>query len=294
MPGQERSGPSQRLSMAGKPKGSSADDGAGARSSGAGSTSSKPLRKPAKAAMPKGTNLTARLAAKQANAKTTSPRKSRKPRVAIWSKTAASSAMSGATRRSIARAVERRKKIEADIAEQAAAAQKLALQPYVSANAKILATSTAMPRDAASQLRAQALVLRAQENLLRRMKLRHVATALNIKSQDEIAHSLGTSQATVSRMAKLIKAEPQVLAVTPTEMMERRAVGAIDDQTMMAHLLQQTYTAGTHDPTGGDGYVRGSWREIENGLTDGLLTDDEYERIAREAAVSSRGRRRTP
>lgn len=45
-------------------------------------------------------------------------------------------------------------------------------------------------------------------------------------------------------------------------------------------------TPGCYDPTGGDGFVRGDWRQIENALIAGLITDEEYERIAREAPTA--------
>jgi hypothetical protein len=35
-----------------------------------------------------------------------------------------------------------------------------------------------------------------------------------------------------------------------------------------------------YDPTGGDGFIRGEWRQVENALLAGLITDEEYERIA--------------
>lgn len=62
-----------------------------------------------------------------------------------------------------------------------------------------------------------------------------------------------------------------------------RQKGKIFSQDMMAILLSKTYTSGTYDPTGGDGYVRGDWADIEDSLTEGLLTHEEYMRLAVEA-----------
>ena len=56
--------------------------------------------------------------------------------------------------------------------------------------------------------------------------------------------------------------------------------------TTMNMLLSYAYTPGRHDPTGGGGFVRGDWRQIENALIAGLITDEEYERIAREAPTA--------
>ena len=45
-----------------------------------------------------------------------------------------------------------------------------------------------------------------------------------------------------------------------------------------------------YDPTGGDGFIRGEWRQVESALLAGLITDEEYERIARETKQSSGGK----
>ena len=137
-----------------------------------------------------------------------------------------------------------------------------------------------------------ARTLKAQEDLLRLSKLRLVAEGVKITSQDKVAASLGISQATVHRLVNKIRNDPAALEETPTEIIDRRAVGAIDDDEMMAALLVRSYSHGRHDPTGGDGYIRGTWSEIERALGKGLLSDEEYERLAREAprAKSARAR----
>ena len=45
-----------------------------------------------------------------------------------------------------------------------------------------------------------------------------------------------------------------------------------------------------YDPTGGDGFIRGEWRQVENALLAGLITDEEYERIAHETEQGSSGK----
>lgn len=145
--------------------------------------------------------------------------------------------------------------------------------------------------DLKAQTLAKAQVLRIAESLIERQKMRLIADALSQRtSQEEIAASLGTSQASISRIAGIIRSDPAVLEETPSELIQRRAVGELDDDAMMAGLLRCRFTPGTHDPSGGDGYIRGSWREIENALVAGLLTDDEYERIARGAGSGSGSR----
>src|SRR5689334_18722842 len=63
--------------------------------------------------------------------------------------------------------------------------------------------------------------------------MRLVARALAAKvSREALAASLGISQATVSRLARRINADPAILDETPGEIIEKRAVGVIDDVTM--------------------------------------------------------------
>jgi hypothetical protein len=136
-----------------------------------------------------------------------------------------------------------------------------------------------------------AKVLRAYKELVRLAELRLIHQARRSKtSQNVIAALLGTSQPTVSRIAKQIDQTPSVLEPSPSEIINQRAVRQIDDETMMNMLLAYAYTPGRHDPTGGDGFVRGDWRQIENALIAGLITDEEYERIAHEAPTAKPAR----
>jgi len=45
-----------------------------------------------------------------------------------------------------------------------------------------------------------------------------------------------------------------------------------------------------YDPTGGDGFIRGEWRQVESALLAELITDEEYEQIARETGQGSGGK----
>ena len=63
-----------------------------------------------------------------------------------------------------------------------------------------------------------------------------------------------------------------------------------DDVLSAAYHGQKGYDVGyaaaldaareAYDPTGGDGFIRGEWRQVESALLSGLITDEEYERIA--------------
>lgn len=141
--------------------------------------------------------------------------------------------------------------------------------------------------DVKTAVRKEATILKATEDLVRVNRLRLVARALDARiSQDDLAASLDISQASVSRIAALIQSDPSVLDESPTEIIGLRATGQIDSATMMKRLTAHAYSPGQHDPTGGDGYIRGTWREIERALGRGLLSNAEYEQIARKAPVA--------
>lgn len=136
-----------------------------------------------------------------------------------------------------------------------------------------------------------AKVVRAQKELLRLSELRLVHQAARSRtSQDALAVLLGTSQPTVSRLSKQIALDPSILEPSPSEIINLRAVGQIDAEEMMEALMTYTYSAGQYDPTSGDGFIRGAWRQMEDALTAGLISDDEYERIARGAPVAKAAR----
>ncbi len=82
-------------------------------------------------------------------------------------------------------------------------------------------------------------------------------------------------------------ANPSVLEPGPTETINLRTAGLIDTDTMMETLIAYSYEPGRYDPTGGDGFIRGSWRQIEDALAAGLITNEEYERVAREASLTA-------
>lgn len=121
----------------------------------------------------------------------------------------------------------------------------------------------------------------AQEDLLRRARLRLVARAIQLgASQQVIGDALGLSQATVRRMARQIENDPRALETTATEVIGLATVGEITRSEMMRRLSTLPVTVAEYDPTGGEGYVRGTWDEIESALGRGLLSDGEYAQLA--------------
>lgn len=140
----------------------------------------------------------------------------------------------------------------------------------------------------ADEVSEAARVVRAQKDLLDLVVLRLIHQAARARtSQSAIAALLGTSQPTVSRIAKQIEQNPSILEPSPSEVINRRAVGQVDTDAMMTALLSYTYAPGQYDPTGGDGFLRGDWRQVEDALVAGLISDEEYERVAREAPAGT-------
>jgi len=130
-------------------------------------------------------------------------------------------------------------------------------------------------------------ILRARADLDQVRRMRLVARGLEAGfSQAQIAGELGLSQPTVSRMARQIRSSGgRVLAETATEIINERTAGEIDDETMMARLFERTYTSGRHDPSGGDGYLRGTWDELADAAGRRLLSREEYNSLVFKASM---------
>lgn len=63
--------------------------------------------------------------------------------------------------------------------------------------------------------------------------------------------------------------------------MGKRLENLVETDQMMKELQSYKFDPSRYDPTGGDGFVRGDWREVEDVLMDGVITDDEYEKMLR-------------
>ncbi|MGV0644036.1 winged helix-turn-helix domain-containing protein [Mycolicibacterium sp. XJ879] len=110
------------------------------------------------------------------------------------------------------------------------------------------------------------------------------AASLEGLSQRQISEIVGIhSQATVQRILRRITEDPSRLEETPAEIIDRRAAGLIDTDEMMDRLLNWEYSVGGAVRVDGvvtDAYKTGDWDDIEMGFYRGLLTDDEFERLA--------------
>ncbi|MFT3970673.1 MAG: hypothetical protein QM695_10450 [Micropruina sp.] len=116
-----------------------------------------------------------------------------------------------------------------------------------------------------------AKMVRARKELADLDELRLIDQAVRVKTpQDSIAALLGTSQSTISRIVKRVRQAPSILEPSPSEVINRREIGQIDTAAMMEFLLSSDYGEDGYDPTGGDGFVRGHWRQVEDALVLGL------------------------
>lgn len=150
------------------------------------------------------------------------------------------------------------------------------------------ARTTKAATGAVASLEEQARAVRAQKALVELAELRLVHKAGGErKTQKEIAHLLGVSQPTVSRMAQKIKQTPRAIQTEPREIINQRTVGRIDSLEMMSLLVSFDYEPARYDPTSGDGFLRGDWHQIEDALVNDLITDEEYEKLAYEVATKN-------
>lgn len=93
----------------------------------------------------------------------------------------------------------------------------------------------------------------------------------------------GRSQATVQRILRRLGEDPSLLEEKPAEIIDRRAAGMIDDQSMMDRLLNWKYSFGAVVRIEGvatDAYTTGDWDDIEMAFYRGVLSGDEFQALA--------------
>ncbi|WP_244927778.1 hypothetical protein [Nocardioides sp. W7] len=131
----------------------------------------------------------------------------------------------------------------------------------------------------------RARVRHAWERLNRIDEIRDVAIlARQGLKQREIAEQLGTTQPRVHRIQKLLALRGQSVEETPEEIILRAFVapdgvpGGVRRE-LIERLKALDYTFGETDPTGGDGYVAGTWDDVRRARAKGLLADEEYAEV---------------
>ena len=90
------------------------------------------------------------------------------------------------------------------------------------------------------------------------------------------------STTSIQRILARYSDDPSLLEETPSEVIDKRAAGLIDDETMMDRLLNWHYEFG-HVPyvdgVATDAYTAGDWDDIEQAYYRDRLTDDEFTRL---------------
>jgi hypothetical protein len=135
--------------------------------------------------------------------------------------------------------------------------------------------------DALQRLTAWAAHLRVAEKDLHR-EIYYAAHDIGV-SQRLISEIVGSmSQATVQRIIRRITEDPSRLEETPAEVIDRRAAGLINDETMMDRLLDRKYSFGhvpSIDGIATDAYIPGDWDQIEMAYYRDLLSEHEFDRL---------------
>lgn len=135
--------------------------------------------------------------------------------------------------------------------------------------------------DTLQRLTAWAAHLRVVEKDLYR-EIYHAAHDIGVPQRliSEIVGSM--SQATVQRIIRRIAEDPSRLDETPAEVIDRRAAGLINDETMMGRLLHRKYSFGhvpSIDGIAADAYIPGDWDQIEMAYYRDLLSEQEFDQL---------------
>ncbi|WP_238963262.1 helix-turn-helix domain-containing protein [Mycobacterium paraintracellulare] len=145
-----------------------------------------------------------------------------------------------------------------------------------------MSASTSNAAAAQKRLAVKAARQRVAERDLERA-IYHAATREGL-SQRQISDTVGgRSQATVQRILRRLGEDPSLLEEKPAEIIDRRAAGMIDDQSMMDRLLNWKYSLGAVVRIEGvatDAYTTGDWDDIEMAFYRGVLSGDEFQALA--------------
>lgn len=102
------------------------------------------------------------------------------------------------------------------------------------------------------------------------------ALAADMRNQRELADVLGLSQAQISRILTAHHSKPEA---SPTEIIDQRDAGVIDDAQMLTRLIGLEYSYDRFPNAGSiesAAYVPGTCNEVEEAFTAGRITRDQY------------------
>ena len=130
------------------------------------------------------------------------------------------------------------------------------------------------------ELAANLRKIAAKRNLVEIERIRVVAAASQSgMRQREIADLLDTSQPDIHRVLRRVNSGSGIPGVSPNEIVMRATVGEISRQEMLDTLRNMDYSVGQSDPTGGDGYLAGSWDQVKRLVGKHFVTESEYESL---------------
>jgi large subunit ribosomal protein L16 len=152
-------------------------------------------------------------------------------------------------------------------------------EPEATGNQHTSARAPAVSRSPLEMLR----VMGARKFLLDVETQEAVSSAASSSPQAEIAHALGVSQATVSRMLARIQHDDPVSAQSRevlASIAEALATGA-DRSTLVDRVRSRHLEPGQRAPDGSDGYLAGPFDAVVDAWERGWISDAEYEQIAK-------------
>lgn len=130
------------------------------------------------------------------------------------------------------------------------------------------------------------VIARAATELAARRRLAAaVAAADSGRTQRDIAAALNVSQPAIAQMLARARRSPDEWQRTPRQVAMEFAAGELTREQMRKEFIEWPWTHGHLDgPNGPDGewpemYVRGSWDELHDAVSEGLITHEDYEYV---------------
>lgn len=127
------------------------------------------------------------------------------------------------------------------------------------------------------------VAVRAATELAGRRRLAAVVAAAEAgRTQREIGDALNVSQPAVAQMLARARRWPEEWQRTPWQVALEYAAGELTREQMRKEFAGWPWTYGHFedaDQPWPEGYVRGSWDELHDAVSDRLITHDDYEYV---------------
>lgn len=130
------------------------------------------------------------------------------------------------------------------------------------------------------------VIARAATELAARRRLAAAVAAADAgRTQRDIAAALNVTQPAIAQLLARARRWPQEWERTPRQIALEYAAGELTPEQMRKEFVEWPWTHGHLDgPDGPDGewpemYVRGSWDELLDAVSEHLISDDDYEHV---------------